>query len=355
MKGIAELQPFLEHHWRQLIGPACVLALTLAVGYAAKRVMMRLLRGWGARSKTSNAQIVINAFQGPFMVWVLILGTHLAMQSSDLPVRATMWIGRILLVLWILSLTVVCSRLAGDLIRFHGKGIPGALPVTTLTQTLAQLGVVIFGFLVLLNQLGISITPILTALGVGGLAVALALQDTLSNLFAGFYVAVAGQVRLGDYIRLNTGEEGYVTDIGWRSTTIRALANNMIIIPNNKVGQAILTNFNLPEKRLGVSIQVGVSYDSDPDRVEQVLLDEAQTAAREIPGMLADPAPGVSLDPGFGDSALAFTLGYSVREFGDQFRVRHELRKRILKRLQREKIDMPFPTRTVYVRGQGES
>jgi small-conductance mechanosensitive channel len=100
---------------------------------------------------------------------------------------------------------------------------------------------------------------------------------------------------------------------------------------------------------------VGVSYDSDPDRVEQVLLDEAQTAAREVPGMLADPAPGVSLDPGFGDSALAFTLGYSVREFGDQFRVRHELRKRILKRLRREKIDMPFPTRTVYVRGPGES
>jgi small-conductance mechanosensitive channel len=113
--------------------------------------------------------------------------------------------------------------------------------------------------------------------------VALALQDTLSNLFAGFYIAVARQVRLGDYIRLNTGEEGYVTDIGWRSTTIRALSNNMIIIPNSKLGQAIVTNFYLPEKRLGVSIQIGVAYDCDPDQVERVLLEEAQAAAREIP------------------------------------------------------------------------
>jgi len=355
MSGMPGVEHFLGRHWEQLIVPLCVLALTLVAGYAAKRLMVRLLRPWVERSKGPAAQIVVNALKGPFMIWVLILGTHLAMQSSDLHPRTTLWIGRILLALWILSLTIISSRLAGDLIRFHGSGIPGALPVTTLTQTLAQLAVVILGVLVLLNLWGISITPILTALGVGGLAVALALQDTLSNLFAGFYVAVARQVRLGDYIRLNTGEEGYVTDIGWRSTTIRALSNNMIIIPNSKLGQANVTNFNLPEKRMGASIQVGVAYDCDPDRVERVLLEEAQTAAREIPGMLADPAPGVTLDPGFGDWSLGFTLGYSVQEFADQFRVRHELRKRILKRLRAEKIDMPFPTRTIYMRGQGES
>lgn len=354
MSGLAAIPRFLAQHWEEAIVPVCVLGATLVAGYAAKRILVRVLRPWAERGKGPAAPTVLKALQGQFMVWMLILGTHLAMQSSVLPSQATMWIGRVLLVLWILSLTIVCSRLAGELIRYHGSGIPGALPVTTLTQTLAQLAVVIFGILVLLNLLGISITPILTALGVGGLAVALALQDTLSNLFAGFYVAVARQVRLGDYIRLNTGEEGYVTDIGWRSTTIRALANNMIIIPNSKLGQAIVTNFYLPDKRLGVSIQVGVSYDCDPDQVERVLLEEAQTAAQEIPGMLAEPAPGVTLEPGFGDSSLGFTLGYSVREFADQFRVRHELRKRILKRFRREKIDMPFPTRTIYVHGQEE-
>jgi small-conductance mechanosensitive channel len=355
MSGMPAAEQFLELHWKQLIAPLCVLALTLAAGYGAKRVMVRLLRPWVARSRTPTAQFIFDAVKGPFMIWVLILGTHLAMQSSDLDPRATRWIGRTLLALWILLLTILSSRLAGTLIRFHGSGIPGALPVTTLTQTLAQLAVVILGVLVLLNLWGVSITPILTALGVGGLAVALALQDTLSNLFAGFYVAVAGQVRLGDYIRLNTGEEGYVTDIGWRSTSIRALANNMIIIPNSKLGQANVTNFYLPEKRVAASIQVGVAYDSDPDQVVRVLLEEAQTAAREVPGLLAEPAPDVTFDPGFGDSSLGFTLGYSVQEFAVQFPVRHELRKRILKRLRKEKIDMPFPTRTIYVHGQKDS
>ncbi|HUE02120.1 MAG TPA: mechanosensitive ion channel family protein [Bryobacteraceae bacterium] len=354
MKGF-DAQHWLGVHWQQLIVPICVLGFTLAIGYAAKRLMTRLLRPWAARGTGHAAQIVIDALKAPFMIWVLILGMHLAMQSSELPYRATSMVGRILLVLWILSLTIISSRLAGDLIRFYGRDIPGALPVTTLSQTLAQLGVVIFGVLVLLNLLGISVTPILTALGVGGLAVALALQDTLSNLFAGFYIAVARQVRLGDYIRLNTGEEGYVTDIGWRSTTVRSLAYSMIIIPNNKLGQAIVTNFYLPEKRVSVSIQIGVACDSDADQVERVLLEEAQAAAQEVPGMLADPAPTVSFDPGFGDWSLNFTVGYYVAEFANQFSARAALRKRILKRLRQEKIEMPFPTRTIYVRGPGGS
>ncbi len=345
----------MVRHWVEVLIPLIVLTVTLAVGYAAKRLLLRVLGDWAARSTSHAPTIVAKALAGPFMIWVLILGTHLAMQSSNLPARTTLWVGRILLVLWILSLTIMASRLTGDLIRFYGRGIPGALPITTLTQTLAQLAVVLFGMLVLLNQLGISITPILTALGVGGLAVALALQDTLSNLFAGFYVAVAGQVRLGDYIRLNTGEEGYVTDIGWRSTTIRSLSNNLIVIPNNKLGQAIVTNYYLPEKRLGLSIQVNVARNMDPDLVEQVLLEEAQSAAGIIPGLLPEPAPSVMFDPGFGEWALTFTVNYHVREFAEQFSVRHELRKRVLKRLRQEKIEMPYPTRTIYMREQGES
>jgi len=355
MNGVEEVQRFLEHHWRQSIFPLSVLAVTLAGGYALKRLLFRLLGGWATRHNGEPAQIFIKALAGPFMVWVLILGTELALQSSELPAQATLWIGRALLVLLILSLTIMGSGLAGKLIRFHSSGLAGMLPVTTLTQTLAQIGVVLLGLMVLLNLLGISITPILTTLGVGGVAVALALQDTLANLFAGFYIAVARQVRVGDYIRLNTGEEGYVTDIGWRNSTIRSLNNNLVFIPNNKLGQANVTNYYLPDKDLRVSIQVNVSPESDPDRVERILLEEAQGGAREIPGMLGKPVPEVTFDPGFADWSLGFTISYSVAEFQDQFTARHLLRNRILKRLRQERIEMPFPTRTVYLRGEGAS
>ena len=195
------------------------------------------------------------------------------------------------------------------------------------------------GVLTLLRYLGIDITPFLTALGVGGLAVALALQDTLSNFFAGFYVSLARQIRVGDFIQLETGQRGYVTDIGWRSTTLRERSNNLVVIPNNKLGQSIVTNFHLPERRMAVSVQVGVALDSDLDQVERVLFEVVSTAG--IEGLLQEPAPVVLLMPGFGERSLDFTMVCYVADFEDQFRVQHEIRKRIVQRFRKEGITIP--------------
>ena len=346
------IQDLMLNHWEQWLPPLAVLLVTLVAGYLLKRALFRMLRRRAAATRTPVDDILVQAFSGPFMIWVLILGVDLALESSRLPPRATSLAGRLLLVLWIISLTVAASRLAGSLVKHYGRQVQGALPVTSLTESLAQLSVVLIGALILLNLLGVSITPILTALGVGGLAVALALQDTLSNLFAGFYVSLAGQVRVGDYIKLDSGEEGYVTDISWRSTTVRALPNNLIIVPNAKLGQAIVTNYHLPEKRMSLLIPIGVSYDCDPDKVERILLEEAKNGAPDIPGLLGHPEPFVRFIPGFGDSSLNFTLICQVAEFTDQYLVQHELRKRILKRFREAGIEIPYPMRTVYLRGQ---
>jgi len=348
--GIQALVATLRNDPTQLIAPLIVFAVTFALGYVVRAVLLRILHAWNARAKSRPRVILSDAVRVPTFLWLLIFSVHLAIQFSDLPPKLTAWAPEFLLVLFILSLTLMCVRIAGDLVRFYGDQIPGALPVSTLTQTLAQLGVVILGFLIILNQLHVSIAPILTALGVGGLAVALALQDTLSNLFAGFYVAVAGQVRLGDYIKLDSGEEGYVTDISWRTTTIRTLGSNLIIVPNSKLAKAVVTNYHLPEKRISSAVQVNVSYDSDPDHVERVLLELVTAAAREIPGMLAEPAPSVAFDPGFGESSLGFSLNYSVSEFANQFGVRNELRRRVLRRFREERIATPLTTRRVLLR-----
>lgn len=348
--GIRALEQALAKDPTLLIAPLIVFAVTFAIGYLFRQVLFRLLRAWHLHAASRPKVLLIDAVRVPTLLWILILSVHLAIQFSDLPPKFTAWAPEALLVLFILSLTLMCVRIAGDLVHFYGDQIPGALPVSTLTQTLAQLGIVILGFLIILNQLHVSIAPILTALGVGGLAVALALQDTLSNLFAGFYVAVAGQVRLGDYIKLDTGEEGYVTDISWRTTTIRTLASSLIIVPNAKLAKAVVTNYNLPAKHIGSQVQVNVSYDSDPDKVERVLLEIGTAAAHEIPGMLAEPAPSVAFDPGFGESSLGFSLNYNVAEFVNQFGVRNELRRRILRRFREERIDMPVTTRRVLLR-----
>lgn len=346
------IQRILEHDPIEIVRPLVTFAITFLVVWALRALVFRAVRAWTARTQSRPGLILADALRGPTLIWALIIAAHLAVQTSDLPAKAMEWTPRALNVLWIASLTIMGMRLAGNLVRYYGDQVPGAMPVTTLTETLVELAILVLGILVTLGALDFRITPILTALGVGGLAVALALQDTLSNLFSGFYVAVARQVRLGDYIKLNTGEEGYVTDIGWRSTTIKALSNNFILVPNAKLAQAVVTNFHLPEKRMGVSVQVTVGYGTDLERVEAILNGVAQKAAREVAGMVADPAPSVAFDPGFTDSGLGFTVNFNVSEFAAQFGAKNELRRRILIEFRAQGVEIPFPSRAVYLHGE---
>ncbi len=339
----------LRTHSFELLAPALIFCVTLALGFVVRRLLFAALERWARRTSGQIDDIIVQAVRGPFMIWVLMLAIDLAAQFSTLPERISGLIGKILLFLLITSLTFVGARLASETVKIYGTRVQGALPVTSLTQNLAKVAVIVVGILILLNLLGMSITPLLTALGVGGLAVALGLQDTLANFFAGFYVSLSGHVRLGDYIKLNSGEEGYVFDIGWRSTTVKALSNNLIVIPNSRLAQAIVTNYHLPEKRISVSIPVSVSCDCDPDQIESILQEEARKGAAEIQGLLAEPAPVARFIPGFGSSSLDFTLTCQVAEFVDQYPVQDELRKRILKRFRREHIEIPFPARTVYI------
>jgi len=342
-----KLAEFLRVHGFQLLAPLAVFVVTLAIGFLVRRLLFSALARWAKKTSGRMDDIIIGAVKGPFIIWILMLSIHLAAQVSPLSDKISSLIAKVLLFLLIASLTVVGSKLASEVVRVYGTQKQSALPVTSLTQNVAQLAVIIIGLLILLNLLGISITPLLTALGVGGLAVALGLQDTLANFFAGIHVSVAGNIRLGDYIKLNTGEEGHISDITWRTTTIRALSNNLIIIPNSKLAQAVVTNYYLPEKRIGLSIPVSVSYDSDVAQVERILIEEAVKGAKEIPGLLAEPAPVVRFIPGFGSSSLDLTLNCQVAEFTDQYPVQHELRKRILLRFRSEKIEIPYPTRSV--------
>jgi len=196
-----------------------------------------------------------------------------------------------------------------------------------------------------LQSVGVPVAPILTTLGVGSLAVALALQDTLANFFAGLYLLADRPVRPGDFIKIPDGEQGTVEAIGWRSSRLRTLQNNIVIVPNQKLSQAVLTNYHLPEPHLAITIPVAVSYDVDPEAVEGHLLDELLLAAGEIPEVHEEP-PSVRL-AGFGDSSLIFHCVVFVRNFEAQFAAATALRKRVLARLRNEGIEIPYPQQVV--------
>jgi small-conductance mechanosensitive channel len=185
------------------------------------------------------------------------------------------------------------------------------------------------------DALGVSLAPALTALGVGSLAVALAMQDTLSNFFSGVYLIVDKPVRPGDFIRVDPSYEGYVETIGWRSTHLRTLGSNLVIIPNATLSKAIITNFSLPTAQVASTVRIDVPFDADLDKVEDALADEARRAV-DLPGMAEAPAPSVAMAPGFVDAGVGFTVSFHVRSFDDQSSVQNALRKRIAARLKRE-------------------
>lgn len=248
---------------------------------------------------------------------------------------------------------MVMAKILVGFVNLYSRKVGGALLSTSMFANLTRILVFILGILIALQQLGISVTPILTALGVGGLAVALALQETLSNLFAGIQMIASKQIRPGDYVKLASGEEGYISDITWRYTTVRALPNNTIVIPNAKLAAAIVTNYDYPDKEMSISIRIGVSYDSDLEKVEKVVIEAGVEMMKHVEGGVPEFKPFIRYHT-FNDFSIDFDLILRSKEVTNQYLIKHEFIKRIHRRFKEEGIKIPFPIRDVYLQKNTE-
>jgi len=329
-------------------------SIVIVAGIAAallilQRLLYGIFRRVARKTATQVEDLLSTALQGPITLLIIALALYIGLRLSDIPPEYAGYALKGMHLSLILTATMALANISGRAIAFFLKKVELPISVTSLLNTVIRVIVYSIGVLIMLNFVGISITPIITALGVGGLAMALALQDTLTNLFAGIHILAERTIRVGDFLRLENGQEGAVVDIGWRTTRIRVPQNNMVIVPNSKLAQSVVTNYSLPERPFAIQIIMGVSYEADPDRVERLLVEEARQAQADVPGLLSDPAPSVLFVPGFGASSLDFTLSCYVSDYSVQQSVKHELHKRILKRFRREEINIPFPTRTVYV------
>jgi small-conductance mechanosensitive channel len=333
----------------QWVLPSALILGGLLIGLVIDKFALGRLKNAVARTKWNGDEIVVNALRGMPILWLTLLGVYLALQSLSLSSSWQSFAKHALLVIAILSVTIFAANVAAKSVGLYARRIEGTLPATSLFANLTKLFVYLLGSLIILQTLNISITPILTALGVGGLAVALALQDTLSNLFSGLQIIASKQVRPGDYVKLESGEEGYVTDITWRNTAIRALPNNMVIVPNSKLASTLVTNYYQPEKEMSLLAQVGVSYQSDLKKVEQVTIEVAKEVMREVKGGVPEFEPFIRYHT-FADFSINFSVILRAGEFTDQFLVKHEFIKQLHERYQQEGIEIPFPIRTLQFR-----
>jgi small-conductance mechanosensitive channel len=341
---LAALPTWIQHLVWSLIA---LLSITLVARVATRLICLRL-KAWALTTQWHWDDAVVDVLQKGMPWWSFLFGLYMALSFWQFSEPLARTLNQALYTAGWLSVTFMAADLASRLVGFYGRQFSSTWPITSLTQNLAQLAIISFGLLMVLHGLGVPIAPLLTAMGVGGLAVALALQDTLANLFAGFYLTLARQVRVGDYIRLDSGEEGHVQDISWRSTEILLPPNNLVYVPNKKLSEAIVTNFDRPTRDIAMPLELGVDYRSDLPRVERVTVEVGREVMKTVKGGVADFCPLVRFH-GFGDSSIQCTVILRSQTVGDQALIKHEFIKQLHARYQAEGITPPFPTRTVHL------
>jgi small-conductance mechanosensitive channel len=312
-------------------------ALWLLVGLLVRSLLRRSLARIAAARPTELSEVLAASLPRPAGIAVFLVAMAAGLRMAPLPQSNLAVAHKLLAVALAVVGVSVLMRVGLRAIDSYGRSDPALRSSAGMGKAVVWVVGLGVDAVLVSEALGISLAPALTALGVGSLAVALALQDTLSNFFSGVYIVVDKPVRPGDFIRVDPSYEGYVETIGWRSTHLRTLGNNLVIIPNATLSKAIITNYTLPTPHVASSVRVDVAADADVDRVEDVLADEARRTL-DVPGIAQEPAPSVALSPGFVDGGIAFTIFFHVASFGEQGTAQNAVRKRVAVRLKKEGI-----------------
>jgi small-conductance mechanosensitive channel len=339
----------LDPAWVAVLRPGAAFLFTLTAAFVLRAIALRQLSRWAARTVTDVDDLLLHAIRVPSLFWCVATALIVTVRTSSVEEGYRELAGDGLTVLVILSVTLALANVAGGAVTLVLRRSGEQTHVPGLGQTAIKTAVLLVGGTILLNALGVEIAPIITALGVGGLAVALALQDSLTNLFAGIHILLERPFHIGHYIQLEDRREGHVLDIGWRTTRIRTLDDDVIVVPNSKIAGSTIVNYHMPFPRSRVVVQVAVAYDSDPDRVRAVLESEMASLAAAADYVLAEPAPSV-LFRRMGDWALEFDVRFHIRDIALAERATDLANTRLFRRLRAEGIDIPFPTRTVVLR-----
>jgi small-conductance mechanosensitive channel len=311
------------------------LLVTWTIGHILNALFIPLIAKWASQTRGSWDDAVIDAIRPRLPRWSLLLGAWLSISYWPVTPQARVFANTTAFIFAVGSVTLAAATITSRLVADYGARLAPAVPVTTLSRNIAWAAVVAFGALAILNYVGVSITPIVTAFGIGGLAVALALQDPLANFFAGIIVTLARHVRIGDYIRMDTGVEGEIVDFSWRLTRIRTTTGKLVLVPNARLAQAIVTNYSLPSPEIPVGIDVGVDASSDLERVEQLVTNVGQQVITQVAGIDGNPIVRYHT---FGNSFVKFTVWLVAKDFRSQYLVVHEFTKRVQAQFSREGI-----------------
>lgn len=328
------------------------LVVTLIVIKIVRFSLSMYLKKIASRTKSRLDNMLVSSVKGPVSLGILISGIYLATTYLTLPYMNH--INPAFTVISMLYVAFFAIRLVGTVLEWYTQEVAVKTKTKTDEQFLPIFKKVAYGVILLiifvwmLGQLGIEITTLVATMGIGGIAVALAIQPILANMFAGAHIVLDRPIKIGDYVELESGEKGTVKDIGWRSTKIRNYKNNLVIIPNKKLADGNITNYYSPTKQVGFLVNCGVAYDSDLGKVERVTNQVAKNVLKKYGGVKGFK-PIIRFKE-FGDSTINFHVIFRVKSYGKKFLLRHEFIKNLKARFDKEDIEIAFPQLDVHMK-----
>lgn len=315
---------FVVQSWLVAIG---IIIASIGVGFVVDVVVVRVLshdRGPGQRVRKSIAK----ALSGQPEIWAVLIALEVWSPLGFLQARSALWVDRIVIALAVLSVTLFLARLAGWLIRAYLSHDSVSAPSGSIFVNLTRMMIWAVGLTFMLGALGVQIGPLVASLGVVGIAVSLGLQDTLANFFSGLQITMSRQIQPGDYIRLSTGEEGAVTDVTWRNTTMRSPSDDLVIVPNSVIGRAQITNFTAGHEAHTYALPFTVAFGSDLDAVKSIAEKVARQVRDSEPDAL-DTFEPVCRIRAFRPDGVAAAVTIRVVRFQDRLGVVDELGRRL--------------------------
>ncbi|MFQ5952456.1 MAG: mechanosensitive ion channel family protein [Candidatus Omnitrophota bacterium] len=313
-----------------------------------KKIVFSHVRKFADRTATKLDDIFLKALDLPLVLFIFASGIFVLDNIFEFKTDGELlkWVDIVFKGTTIVAVILFFDRLLRGLMEYYGGSVKILKDSGSMLHVIVRAVVIGLGLLILLDSFGISITPILASLGIGSLAIALALQPTLENFFSGMQILIDKPVKVGQFIKLESGEEGYVHKIGWRSTWVRMLPNNVVVMPNKALVSSKVVNYYYPETEMAVLVQVGVHYDSDLEHVERVTIEVGEEILKEVKGGVPEFKPFIRYHT-FNDFSIDFTVILRAKEFVDNYLVKHEFIKRLHKRFNEEGIVIPYPIRTL--------
>ncbi len=325
-----------------------IFLLTVIAAWIAKIILKNILKPLTKKTNTKIDDLIVRNLSSVIFYIIIAVGLKVSLTFVALD---SFYYHCIVDTFLIIAVTILVVKIVNDLAHHWKKDWALKTASTAddrlipMIEKIAKVIIIALAVIFIFDSWNVDISPLLATAGIAGIAVSFAVKDSLANILGGLQLVLDKTFKVGDKVKLESGELGVILDIGLRSTKLKTYDNEVIYIPNGYLANAKVRNYTVPDLKLRVNVNFGVAYGSDTDKVRDIVL----RTLKKMDSVLDDPEPVVQFLE-MSDFSLDFIARVWVKDYQEAYSMKLQTTDEIYKALNREGINIPFPTHTVYTK-----